>query len=233
MSDFLPLESSPYWTSPKRTAPDDKTEHGASERHAGNQHGGRHLNESLAHLLHAFHIHYYGEPAEKDVHPRADLVESKDAFTAYVELPGMTRDDVHVEVNDHLFTVGFSGQLRRQRSHEASNGDVTVEHKDPAANTEDAGLPESAGKETETPGKELRWHISERKTGHFHRVLQLPIRFVDMSGTKASMADGLLTVTVPKRPLGAAETEKGRKVDISTENNGTAPRTEATAPTGA
>ena len=38
-------------------------------------------------------------------HPRADLVESKDAYEATLELPGLKKDDIKVNVEDNVLTV--------------------------------------------------------------------------------------------------------------------------------
>jgi HSP20 family protein len=45
--------------------------------------------------------------------PPVDLYETDDAFMVKAELPGLTKDDIHVEVHDRTLT------LRGERKHEA------------------------------------------------------------------------------------------------------------------
>lgn len=218
MSGFLPVESAPYMTGPVKPSLQDPPPE--DDEHQSRAH---HLNESLAKFLHTLHLHYYGEPTKKDVQPRVDVFESKTAFAAYVELPGMTRNEVHVEANDHLFHVSFSGVLKQQVNEDPANR-IVVGHKNTA--TTEGGSGEAAasppaeeagdakgGKEARS---EVRLHINERRIGHFHRILQLPIGFVDMSAVTAAMTNGLLVITVPKREREATKTDENprRKVDV-------------------
>jgi HSP20 family protein len=45
--------------------------------------------------------------------PPVDLYETDDAFVVKAELPGLSKDDIHVEVHDHTLS------LRGERKHEA------------------------------------------------------------------------------------------------------------------
>ena len=66
-------------------------------------------------------------------------------------------------------------------------------------------------KKLEREKKDTSWHMMERSYGSFTRVLSLPAP-VDASGAKASYKDGVLTITLPKRPEAQA-----RKVEIKVE----------------
>jgi HSP20 family protein len=66
-------------------------------------------------------------------------------------------------------------------------------------------------KKVEREEKNTNWFVTERSYGSFTRVLQLPA-LVDAAKAKASFKDGVLTVTLPKRPEAQV-----RKVDIKVE----------------
>lgn len=53
-------------------------------------------------------------------HPRVDLYEDKDAFHYRVELPGLKREDIHVEMGDGLFSI--SGTRRTFKRDGAAEG---------------------------------------------------------------------------------------------------------------
>jgi HSP20 family protein len=93
--------------------------------------------------------------------PLADLLETAQAIVALVELPGVTAEQVVVEIAD---------------------GDLIVRGERPYAHDE----PEAA------------YHVVERAHGAFARRFPLPAG-VDGAAVTASLRDGLLTVTVPKR----------------------------------
>ncbi len=54
-------------------------------------------------------------------------------------------------------------------------------------------------KSTERESKEGEYHVSERSFGAFHRALNIPDS-IDPDRVSARLADGVLTVTLPKRP---------------------------------
>ena len=92
--------------------------------------------------------------------PAVDLCETATAFILTAELPGLTRDQVKIEVFDGRLT------LHGRR---------------------DARIPCE------------RYHQVERGHGEFHRSFILP-QPVDVEGIVADLADGVLTITVPKTP---------------------------------
>ncbi len=102
--------------------------------------------------------------------PAVDLCETAAAFIITAELPGLTRDQVRINVHD--------GRLTLQGRREAR---VTGEH----------------------------YHQVERGHGEFARTFALP-PLVDTAHITADLADGILTVTVPK------SSEPGpRRVEVS------------------
>jgi len=96
--------------------------------------------------------------------PPVDLVELSDRYLLAVELPGLRRDDVHLDFADGLLTV-----------------------------------------RGERPGQSCcpeRYQQLERGQGQFSRSFRfsVPVSSADIS---ADLADGVLTITVPK--AGATE----------------------------
>jgi len=102
--------------------------------------------------------------------PLADLTETDDAYLAEVELPGVSKDDISIEV---------AGQELA----------ITGEYKESGAE-----------------GTALR---RGRRSGRFEYRVTLP-GGADPDKITASLADGVLTVTVSK-----AETDKPRRVQIT------------------
>jgi HSP20 family protein len=102
--------------------------------------------------------------------PAADLTETEDAYVAEVELPGISKDDVHLELDGQELAI-------------------TGEYKDTGAG-----------------GRALH---RARRTGRFEYRVLLPGQ-ADAEKIAASLADGVLTVTVPK-----AETDKPRRIEIT------------------
>jgi len=103
--------------------------------------------------------------------PRVDVRENKDSLVVQAELPGISKEDVQVEVNDGVLTI--SGKT-------ASRKDVTEESV----------------------------HRIERQYGEFMRSFNLPSN-VDSGKVSASMKDGILELTIPKK-----ETSKPRAIEV-------------------
>ena len=102
--------------------------------------------------------------------PAADLTETGDAYVAEVDLPGVKKDDISIELTGRdLRIVGDYGR-------------------------------------EDTEGRTLR---RARRSGHFEYQVTLPGQ-ADADKITASLADGVLTVTVPK-----TETEKPRQIQIN------------------
>jgi HSP20 family protein len=102
--------------------------------------------------------------------PAADLTETGGAYVAEVELPGVRKDDVKVELAGQELVIG--GEYR------------------------DSG----------TEGRALR---RDRRAGGFEFRVLLPGK-ADPDKVTAALADGVLTVTVPK-----AETDRPRRIEIT------------------
>lgn len=95
--------------------------------------------------------------------PAVDLCETSDAFVITAELPGLTREQVRIDVHENRLTL----QGRRDAR-------VSCE----------------------------KYHQVERGNGEFLRTFVLP-HAVNADAVTADLADGILTITVPKNPLDA------------------------------
>ncbi|MER7406839.1 Hsp20/alpha crystallin family protein [Streptomyces sp. NPDC000070] len=103
--------------------------------------------------------------------PLADIEETDDAYLIEVDVPGVKRDDINVEMNDR--EISITGEY----------------------------------KERERTGVLRR---STRRTGRFEYRALLP-GDINAEGVDATLADGLLTVRVPK-----AEAAKPHRIEITT-----------------
>ena len=101
--------------------------------------------------------------------PAADLTETDDAYVVHVELPGVQKDQLNVEVFDRELRI--DGEISEQ-----PNG---------------------------------RRHRSSRRTGRFESRTVFP-GDIKASGVSAELADGVLTVTVPK-----SEAAKPSRVEVT------------------
>jgi len=89
-----------------------------------------------------------------------DLREEDGAYLAVVELPGLAKEDVTLNLEDGVLTV--KGEKKSERDEE----------------------------------KDSLRHV-ERSFGSFNRAVRLP-KEVDAEGISAEMANGVLTVRIPK-----------------------------------
>jgi HSP20 family protein len=102
--------------------------------------------------------------------PLADLSETDDSYVVRVELPGVSRDQINVELQDRELVI--SGEIQ------------------------------------EPEDDDSRRRSSSRRTGRFEYRAMLP-GDVNPEGVTARLADGILTVTVPK-----SEAAKPRRIEI-------------------
>lgn len=104
-------------------------------------------------------------------HPACDIEETDAHFLVCFDLPGVSKEDVKIELEQNELSV--SGERREWRQAASDTA------------SEDATRPRS------------RYHFAERTLGKFHRVFTLPMA-VDSSGVKARFVDGVLQITLPK-----------------------------------
>jgi HSP20 family protein len=104
--------------------------------------------------------------------PLADLSETDDAYVVKVDVPGVSKDQIDVQVQDRQLTV--SGEIPEPQEKDGS-----------------------------------RQHRRSRRTGRFELQTYLP-GDVNADAVRGELADGVLTLTVPK-----AETSKPHKIEIT------------------
>ncbi|KAI0742678.1 small heat shock protein [Daedaleopsis nitida] len=100
--------------------------------------------------------------ASRPMRPRMDLHEDKDKnlVTATFELPGLTKENVQIDVKDNVLSVSGESAVTSDRD-------------------------------------EKGYSVRERRFGKFSRALPLP-QGIKPEEIKASMVDGVLTVTFPR-----------------------------------
>lgn len=151
--------------------------------------------------------------------PRFDVRELEDHFELHGELPGMDKNNVKIEFSDPQ-TMVISGRV--ERTYQEGNppaglvegaemhGAITEkgeEQKKPHKATVEDETPESSPEATsgevvesekkKTAKDTAKYWVSERSIGEFSRTFSFP-GHVDQMGVKASLKDGILSVTVPK-----------------------------------
>jgi HSP20 family protein len=100
--------------------------------------------------------------------PLADLSETEDAYVAKVELPGVGKDQIDVQLQDRELVV--SGEIPEQ---------------------------EQDGQDGDQNGGRRRRHRSTRRTGRFEFRAWLP-GDVNVDAVQGELTDGVLTLTIPK-----------------------------------
>lgn len=103
--------------------------------------------------------------------PLADLSETEDAYVAKVELPGVGKDQIDVQLQDRELVV--SGEIPEQEQ-DGQDG-------------QDGGQ----------NGGRRRRHRSTRRTGRFEFRAWLP-GDVNADAVQGELNDGVLTLTIPK-----------------------------------
>jgi len=158
--------------------------------------------------------------------PKFDVKEVKDAYELHGELPGIEQKDVEIEFTDaHTLTVkgrtersytsgtppaGFVEDAPAQGAITQGENDHKAPHKATVEEEGAEGSTEVATKKDSAPPKEeAKYWVSERSVGEFSRSFTFPTR-VDQDNVKASMRNGVLTISVPK-----LKKQESRKITIS------------------
>jgi HSP20 family protein len=137
--------------------------------------------------------------------PRMDLVETDGAYQVQMDLPGLTTDDVSIDVDDHHLVI-HGRRAEETRTGKAGTGKAgtgkagTGEAGTGEAGTGEAGKGEAGEEKTdgEKAGEEeARVLRLERHYGHFYRSLTLPDA-ARPEQAEATFRDGVLTVRIPK-----------------------------------
>jgi len=168
--------------------------------------------------------------------PRFDIKETKSAYELHGELPGIEQKNVDIEWGEGN-TLTVHGRTEYTRTEGTppkteEEGWETTEVSDTEkhdhyhkATVEDAAEPgESSAKPKEAEEKrevvkapqagevakerKAKYWVTERSVGEFHRSFSFPVP-VDHDNVKATLKNGILSVTVPK-----LEKPKVRRINI-------------------
>ncbi|KAL7802899.1 sHSP family [Trichoderma afarasin] len=155
--------------------------------------------------------------------PKFDVRETGEAYELHGELPGMKKQDVHIEFTDpqsivirgkveRTYTAGTppagaledsskSGAITESGEHDRpkSPHQATVEDENEAGNTTAPAEGEvvKADSSKKQPTDSAKYWLTERSIGEFSRTFNFPAR-VNQDGVTASFTDGILNVVVPK-----------------------------------
>ncbi|KAF2861753.1 HSP20-like chaperone [Piedraia hortae CBS 480.64] len=143
--------------------------------------------------------------------PKFDIQETKDAYKLHGEFPGIDQKDISIEFTDPQ-TINITGHYDRSYEEgerpQQQQQQQQIEHHKPTVEDEKADSKESEPSKEVTQqqqkvqkqqsgGKHTKFWLSERSSGHFSRTFSFPAH-VDQNNVKASLKNGVLTVTVPK-----------------------------------
>lgn len=131
--------------------------------------------------------------------PQADLVEREDGFHLYLDMPGVAHDDLVLDVGgDELTVRGVTrfGDCRDMGRDEGRAGESTTDHECTGADA-----PESTPCGCGLAGG-LRVHAMEFGDVEYHVVFTLS-DMVDAARISAQLANGVLTIRMPKREAAA------------------------------
>jgi len=124
--------------------------------------------------------------------PALDIWEENDDFFVAAELPGVDEREMDITALGRELTLDGKWAA----------GAAVVEE---PSGEEDAADAESS------ECKEITHFHRERRTGSFHRVIRFPFD-IDVQHVEAKVANGVLTVRVPKSP-----NAKPRRVELSSD----------------
>ncbi|KAI9926094.1 hypothetical protein ASPWEDRAFT_109176 [Aspergillus wentii DTO 134E9] len=135
----------------------------------------------LFRLLDDYDVHRSNKQTSvRSFSPRFDVRESEDGYHLDGELPGVDQKDIDIEFSDPQ-TLVIKGRVERSTHTESDDSE-----------------PQSEGEKqvSKTDSKHRYW-ATERSVGEFLRTFAFPTR-VDQDSVKASLKNGILSVTVPK-----------------------------------
>ncbi|KAK0392329.1 hypothetical protein NLU13_1825 [Sarocladium strictum] len=150
--------------------------------------------------------------------PKFDVRETGEAYELHGELPGMNKENVHIEFTEpqtmlvrgkveRTYTAGTppsgaiegntsAGAITEGEGRKDSNSHkATVEDEEEAQSREVAKV--SSEEQSKKPADKAKYWLTERSIGEFSRSFNFPTR-VDQDAVSAQFKDGILSVIVPK-----------------------------------
>ncbi|MCC7349372.1 MAG: Hsp20/alpha crystallin family protein [Phycisphaerales bacterium] len=126
-------------------------------------------SRQMGSLLDAMQKGYYGFCRNETWTPAVNLYENESAYLVCVDLAGVDKTKIHLEVVDHQLTIRGTREV-------PNHPDRT---------------------EAETAGK-VRVHLMEIDHGGFSRLVELPVD-VSRETINATYRDGMLWIELPKQ----------------------------------
>ena len=106
--------------------------------------------------------------------PRVDVVEKKDDYVLDMELPGLSENDVDINLKDRVLTIAAKKEEKVEKNE--AEAEDKKHHKD-----------------------NKNFLIHERHGYYFSRSFTLP-NDIDSDKVSAGFKNGLLTITIPRKP---------------------------------
>lgn len=126
--------------------------------------------------------------------PALDIEEDDDGYEISVEIPGVRKDDLDLELQDR--TLVIRGEKRSRAESETGREEESEGERS-----------EESAHRSRSSRRRSRW--AERSYGRFTRAFSLPSD-ADTDRLEASYADGVLTITLPR-----SEASKPRTIDVT------------------
>ncbi|HEY2241633.1 MAG TPA: Hsp20/alpha crystallin family protein [Streptosporangiaceae bacterium] len=136
--------------------------------------------------------------------PLGDIAETDDAYVVRVDLPGVSRDHIDIQLQDRELII--SGEIPDQQGQ--SQQGQTQQGQSQQGQQGQTQQGQQGQSQQNQDGNERR-HRTQRPTGHFEFRAVLP-GDVNPDGVTAQLRDGVLTVNIPK-----SEAAKPHHVEIS------------------
>ncbi|EGC35158.1 hypothetical protein DICPUDRAFT_33846 [Dictyostelium purpureum] len=157
--------------------------------------------------------------------PPLDVAETNDSITIEVELAGVDKNDIDIEIKESILVI--QGEKKKASSNSTTSTVSTTTSSLPSSNisnTESNDLPtieefeegdpsikktvastniSSTPVATEEPKSETKKkYIIERTSGHFKRYIDLTkiLYTLDLNSISSNYTNGLLTVSIKKKP---------------------------------
>ena len=122
-----------------------------------------------------------------------DVRETEKTYDLMADLPGVSDDDIKIDIKDRVLTISTERSLSKETTSE-DEGTTTTKGK-------------SASQKEESESKKPTWRRVERYHGHWSRTLTLP-RDANEDSIEATLDNGVLTVTIPKLESPVEETKR-------------------------
>lgn len=164
--------------------------------------------------------------------PKFDIKETEAAYILEGELPGIAKKDINLDfVDDHTLVLKTKSETIREQGRKpteqtptelrASQDDAQMSGANPEAQPSEidnsALATTNQTKDVAVPAPVVpTYHLTERTHSTFQRVFTFPAD-IKVGEVKASLKNGILSVTVPKvvpEPAPEDEAKKGRSIMI-------------------